>query len=82
MGSIGEIFLLNPGVKRVLLYGSRAQGTFRDTSDIDLALIGEDLALVEQFRLETALDDLLLPWRIDLCRYHAITGRCRVGYGA
>lgn len=30
-------------------------------------------ALIDQFRLETALDDLRLPWRIDLCRYHAIT---------
>jgi predicted nucleotidyltransferase len=67
-----EVFRGHPAVVKAMLYGSRAKGNYRDNSDIDLALSGEGLTLTDQFRLETALDDLLLPWRIDLCRYEAV----------
>ena len=32
------------GVKKVILFGSRARGDFRRTSDIDLAVSGGDVA--------------------------------------
>jgi hypothetical protein len=35
-------------------------------SDIDIALEGSALNLHDLLRLDTALDDLLLPWEIDL----------------
>lgn len=54
-------------VQRALLYGSRARGTAKNTSDIDIALDGDTLSLAHKARLEQALDDLLLPWKIDLC---------------
>ncbi|MEZ5538941.1 MAG: nucleotidyltransferase domain-containing protein [Pseudomonadales bacterium] len=54
-------------VQRALLYGSRARGTARNTSDIDIALDGDTLSLAHKARLEQVLDDLLLPWKIDLC---------------
>jgi len=53
-------------VARVILYGSRAKGTFKAGSDIDLALEGQGLDLSVLSALETKLDDLLLPWKIDL----------------
>jgi predicted nucleotidyltransferase len=34
-------------VERAVLYGSRAQGNYRDGSDIDLCLMGESLTLAE-----------------------------------
>jgi predicted nucleotidyltransferase len=69
---ICEVFEAHPQVEEVLLYGSRAKGAHRDASDIDMVLKGDELSLTDQFRLETELDDLLLPWHIELCRYHAI----------
>lgn len=58
-----------PHVTRAVLYGSRALGRYRMGSDIDLVLMGE-IDTTQLNRIATALDDLLLPWEIDLS-YHA-----------
>lgn len=55
-----------PEVEQATLYGSRAIGSYRPGSDIDLTLSGEHLDQRVLARLDAALDDLLLPWRFDL----------------
>lgn len=56
-----------PEVELATLYGSRAIGCQRPGSDIDLSLSGAGLDGRVLARLDAALDDLLLPWRFDLC---------------
>jgi AhpD family alkylhydroperoxidase len=68
-----RIFLLNAWKETGILYGSRAKGTFKPASDIDLTLTGPDLDLTILQILETELDDLLLPYKIDLSIFHKIT---------
>lgn len=63
---IQATFARHPEVERALIYGSRAKGTFKPASDIDLSLLGEGLTLRTQLDLMDELDDLLLPWMIDL----------------
>jgi predicted nucleotidyltransferase len=58
-----------PAVERAVLFGSRAKGTAKTGSDIDLALYGEALDWREVGRLADALDDLLLPYRFSLIRH-------------
>lgn len=55
-----------PTVNKAVLYGSRAKGNFKPGSDIDLTLYGENLSHDDLTRISTALDDLLLPYTIDL----------------
>jgi predicted nucleotidyltransferase len=55
-----------PRVDRVTLYGSLAKGCFKDGSDIDLSLEGPGLDHQALLALETEIDDLLLPWKVDL----------------
>lgn len=62
----------DPAVKAVLLYGSRALGRQRPGSDIDLCLVAPTLGLGELLQLQARLDDLLLPWSIDLQLHHQI----------
>ena len=62
----------HPSVKQVMLYGSRALGRQRPGSDIDLCLEAPAMTLGELLELGGALDDLLLPWRIDLQLRHLI----------
>jgi predicted nucleotidyltransferase len=38
--AIRNIFSRFPEVEKVLLYGSRAKGNFRNGSDIDLCMVG------------------------------------------
>jgi len=61
-----------PQIKRVLLYGSRAIGTYHPGSDIDLCIEGESLGLTELLSIENRIDDLLLPWKFDLSLLHQI----------
>ena len=65
------VFRRHPEIRRVLLYGSRAKGNYKRGSDIDIAIVGniDDRALNQ---LATELDDLLLPYQLDIAVYEGI----------
>ncbi|MEY2633370.1 MAG: hypothetical protein RIR00_2024 [Pseudomonadota bacterium] len=67
------VFARHPEVERVVLYGSRAKGCQRPGSDIDLTLFGPTLQHQHLLTLIGELDDLLLPWMIDLSLYQQIS---------
>ncbi|HCL55964.1 MAG TPA: hypothetical protein DHW82_03025 [Spirochaetia bacterium] len=60
----------HPAIKRALIYGSRAKGNYREGSDIDMALFGENLETGELMTILNEIDDLLLPYTLDLSIYH------------
>jgi predicted nucleotidyltransferase len=70
--AMSKVFAAHPGIEQVILYGSRAKGNFRPGSDIDLCLVGRDLTLPSLLKIDTDLDDLLLPYNIDLSLHHHI----------
>ena len=53
-------------VEKAVLYGSRAKGNYRAGSDIDLTLYGSALSFDQLGTIASELDDLLLPYTIDL----------------
>lgn len=55
-----------PEVEKAVLYGSRAKGNHKPGSDVDVALFGRDLNETFLSRIASDLDDLLLPYEIDL----------------
>lgn len=64
---ICAVFVRYPQVEKAVLYGSRAKGTYKNGSDIDLTLCGgSDLTLDTLCRIRDELDDLLLPYAIDV----------------
>lgn len=64
---ICHVLARHPQVEQAILYGSRAKGTYKNGSDIDLSLRGAaDLTLPVLYRIADELDDLLLPYHIDL----------------
>lgn len=69
---IRSVFARYPQVEKAVLYGSRAKGNYKNGSDIDLTLYGEGLNLGVLLKILAELDDLLLPWMIDLSIYSAI----------
>ena len=66
------IFADYPSISRVILYGSRAMGTSRPGSDVDLVIEAESMSLTELLAIENRIDDLLLPWKFDLSLRHTI----------
>jgi predicted nucleotidyltransferase len=63
---IRSVFACHPAIDKAVLYGSRAKGNFKPGSDIDLSLSGAGLTVTELGAIDFALDDLLLPYSIDL----------------
>lgn len=72
LDKINKVFSAHPFIQQVILYGSRAKGNFRNGSDIDLTIRGEDVTLSQLLKIENELDDLLLPYKIDLSLLHQI----------
>jgi uncharacterized protein len=61
-----------PEVEKAVIYGSRAKGNYKPGSDIDLTLFGDRLTDRLHSRIFWALDDLLLPYKIDLSLFSQI----------
>jgi type I restriction enzyme S subunit len=54
----------------VQLFGSRANGTAKPYSDIDLVILGDELLPVTTMRiLRDAFDDSDLPFQVDLVEW-------------
>lgn len=70
---IHSVFYLHPEIEKAILFGSRAKGNYKPASDIDLTLIGDNLTLTIQQKIENELDDLLLPYKFDISIYHTIS---------
>jgi predicted nucleotidyltransferase len=69
---INAVLARHPAIEQAILYGSRAKGNFRNGSDIDLSLQSDTLTSRELLRIESELDDLLLPYKIDLSLFRDI----------
>ncbi len=69
---IRQVFVLYPEIDKVVIYGSRAMGRQRDGSDIDLTFFGKQLDRNTLNRIESALDELNLPYMIDASNHHDI----------
>jgi predicted nucleotidyltransferase len=67
-----EVFEKESSVDEVILYGSRAKGTHRPGSDIDLTLKGAGLTMGQLMDISSNIDDLLLPYRVDLSIFEHI----------
>jgi len=72
IAKIQNILKNHPEIKRAQIFGSRALGSYRQNSDIDLALWGD----IDELSLATIyaeLDELPLPYKFDLVIYGEIT---------
>lgn len=71
---IKNVFSQYATIDKVIIYGSRAKGNFKESSDIDLTLLGK-LDLKSINKIEQSLDDLLLPNKFDISNYYQIQNK-------
>jgi predicted nucleotidyltransferase len=74
IGHINNVFSRHPNVEKAILYGSRAKGTQRYNSDIDLVMIGS-ISLVELYQIKEEIDEILLPYKVDLSLFEKIENK-------
>lgn len=72
IGKIQSVFQKYKIIEKAVVYGSRAKGNYKPSSDIDITLFGSNLTLDDLAKIENELDDLMLPYEIDLSIYHQI----------
>ena len=66
LDAIRNILAEVPAVKRAVVYGSRAKGTHRPGSDIDLTLFGDALSVDTLGQIATRLEESPIPYQVDL----------------
>jgi type I restriction enzyme S subunit len=59
-------------VDKAYVFGSRAKGNYKDGSDIDIAIKGQEITYNDVLSLNVKLDDCNLIYRIDLLDYATI----------
>ena len=67
-----SVFAQYPEISAVIVYGSRAKENYKPGSDIDLTVVSETLSHHQLLKIENQIDDLLLPYQVDLCLFRAI----------
>ena len=75
INKIRKVISSHSEVSDVTVYGSRAKGNYKPGSDIDMTLKGDQLSLSILNGIERELDELNLPYSIDLSIYNHIDNR-------
>jgi predicted nucleotidyltransferase len=70
--SLISILRTNTKVDKIILFGSRAKGNFDPGSDIDIAIKGQLLKLDDILESKVRIENLSLPYKIDLIIYESI----------
>ena len=70
--NLKRIFSKFPAVEKVILYGSRAMGTYRHGSDIDITLLGNNLSNQTIFGIQDEIEELYLPYSFDISIFDRI----------
>ncbi len=71
--NINSIFKKFDEVEKVVLYGSRAMGNYREGSDIDVTLFGNKLNDTILSEIKFAFDDSYLPYKFDISIFTEIS---------
>jgi predicted nucleotidyltransferase len=74
LDKIKTVLCSHKNIENVILYGSRAKGNYKEGSDIDLTIKG-NLTFDNLVKISLDLDNLNLPWKIDLSLYNQIENK-------
>jgi len=73
LDTLNSIFRKYPGIRQVILYGSRAKGNYRNGSDIDLSLqTGNNFSFTDLLRIAGDFDDSDMPYFVDVSIYNEL----------
>lgn len=72
INKLQKVFETEPKVHKALIFGSRAKGNYREGSDIDIAIKGEQINFHDVLNLTGKFEALNLPYEIDLVDYETI----------
>ena len=72
INNIKNVFCKYPEIDRACIFGSRARGDYKETSDIDIVLYGNDLTHSLNTKIYYDLEDLYIIYKIDLINFNSL----------
>jgi len=72
LNKLDSVFKDHASIEAVVIYGSRAKGCYKRGFDIDLTIKGALLSFSELMQVEDKIDDLYLPYQVDLSQYETL----------
>lgn len=66
MKMMHDIFAQTVNIDKVILYGSRAKGTYKPFSDVDITLVGDQLTEEDLTDVMFRLEESSLPYFCDV----------------
>ena len=70
---VRRILATFPAIDRAVLYGSRAMGTYKSGSDIDLTLFGKDVDRELCAEVAMMFQASLVPFKVDVSAFELLT---------
>jgi len=70
--NLKTVFAENAKIDKAIVFGSRAKGNYKEGSDIDITIKGQNLDFDDTLSLLRKIDDLNIPYKIDLINYDTI----------
>lgn len=70
INDLQNVFRSYPNIKKVVIFGSRAKGNYRDGSDIDLAVIGDGISKEQISNIYMNIEDSGLLYKVDILDYN------------
>lgn len=75
-----KVFSSYHQIDKVVIFGSRAKGTFHPGSDIDLAVFSNQLTYDEFQKLRLDIENLSLLYKVDILDYNKIDNQNLLGH--
>ena len=73
LNQLCSLFSRQKEIEQVILYGSRAKGTHKPFSDVDLTLLGIGLSRSHLSCLLAEIDESSLPYQFDISIFSKLT---------
>ncbi|ENK1244263.1 nucleotidyltransferase domain-containing protein [Clostridium botulinum] len=70
---IRNSILKNPKINKAVIFGSRARGDYKKTSDIDICIYGKDIQNMDINLLEDSLNEINTPLDFDIVYFDKIS---------
>lgn len=77
MQILHDLFAENEKIEQVILYGSRAKGTYKPFSDVDITIVGKGLTEQDVNRLYAALEKSSIPYMFDIFTFDTLKNEIR-----
>lgn len=71
---ICRVLSKHSNISKVFIFGSRAKGNYSEHSDIDLAVVGDNISFNQLMDINIQIEDLGLLYKVDIIDYNKNIG--------